>query len=252
MTNKEIYEIAVSQSAIDMNCRAEDFFCGTAVVVPSVLNERAKKYYTEPLPLRFCSYGSTIVMSVKDEFRKIAEEYAGMFEPYRCFEMPGLRVLDERLRAAGMHVCSMAEYYLPDVEKQNILPCKYETRILKQSDFAALYKPEWSNALCAERKELDVLGVGAYDRGTLVGLAGCSADCASLYQIGVDVLPGYRRNGIASSLTTILAAEIFKIGKIPFYCSAWSNIRSVRNALKSGFVPAWVELSAKPSASTAY
>ena len=27
----------------------------------------------------------------------------------------------------------------------------------------------------------------------------------------------------------------------------WSNIRSVRNAVKSGFIPAWVEMTAKPS-----
>ena len=35
----------------------------------------------------------------------------------------------------------------------------------------------------------DVLAVGAYDGARLVGLAGCSADCESMWQIGVDVLP---------------------------------------------------------------
>ncbi len=43
------------------------------------------------------------------------------------------------------------------------------------------------------------------------------------------------------------AAKISKKrDKVPFYCSAWSNIRSVRNAIKSGFIPAWVEMTAKP------
>ena len=32
-----------------------------------------------------------------------------------------------------------------------------------------------------------------------------------------------------------------------FYCSAWSNIRSARNAIKSGFIPAWVEMTVKPA-----
>jgi predicted GNAT family acetyltransferase len=68
-----------------------------------------------------------------------------------------------------------------------------------------------------------------------------------MWQIGVDVLPEYRRKGIAASLTSSLAAEIFKMGKVPFYCSAWSNIRSVRNAIKSGFLPAWVEMTVKPT-----
>jgi len=32
-----------------------------------------------------------------------------------------------------------------------------------------------------------------------------------------------------------------KRGKVPFYCCAWSNVASARNAIKSGFRPAWVE-----------
>lgn len=51
--------------------------------------------------------------------------------------------------------------------------------------------------------------------------------------------------GIASALTSILASEIIERGKVPFYCCAWSNIKSARNAIKSGFTPAWVELTVK-------
>ena len=142
----------------------------------------------------------------------------------------------------------MSEYYLPDINRIPVLSCGYETRILKQEDFGELYLPEWSNALCKERRDLDILGVGAYDGNTLVGLAACSADCEAMWQIGVDVLPEYRRQGIASALTSALAKEIINRDKVPFYCTAWSNIRSVRNAVKTGFVPAWVEMSAKPAA----
>lgn len=125
------------------------------------------------------------------------------------------------------------------------LPCEYELRVLHQEDFASLYLPQWSNALCEDRKHLDVLGVGAYDDGELIGLAGCSADCEMMYQIGVDVLPEYRRKGIASALTSRLALEILALDKVPFYCTAWCNIKSVRNAIRSGFRPAWVVMTAK-------
>ena len=140
----------------------------------------------------------------------------------------------------------MAEYYLPDLRLLKTLPCDYELRILTQPDFEDLYLPEWSNALCKERKHLDVLGVGAYDNGKQVGFAACSADAEEMWQIGVDVLPEYRRRGIASALTARLALEIMDRGKVPFYCSAWSNLRSVKNAIKSGFIPSWVEMTAKP------
>ena len=90
--------------------------------------------------------------------------------------------------------------------------------------------------LCVKRENIGYPWVGAYDGKKLVGLAGCSADCENMWQIGVDVLPEYRRKGIASALTSRLAAEILERGKVPFYCSAWSNIRSVRNGIRSGFI----------------
>lgn len=68
-----------------------------------------------------------------------------------------------------------------------------------------------------------------------------------MWQIGVDVLPDYRRQGIAASLTSNLSMEILERGKVPFYCCAWSNVRSARNAIKSGFVPSWVEMTIKPA-----
>lgn len=246
MNNKEILRIALAQSAQDCNCAPSDFLRSENVLVPFALKTGARSYYKEPIACNLVSYGSNIVASVKPAYKELVEAYLERFEFYHCFETPNLHWLDSRLEAMGQKICFMAEYYLPDVERLRPLSCNYELKLLEQPDFAALYLPMWSNALCKERKELDVLGVGAYDDGKLVGLAGCSADCETMWQIGVDVLPEYRRQGIAAALTSRLAAEILKKGKVPFYCSAWSNIRSVRNAIKSGFIPAWVEMTAKP------
>ncbi len=246
MENRDIYRIAMEQSALDNNCSAEDFLKNHPVIVESRIGEKARKYYKEPVACNLISYGNNIVASVKEENRKIVEEYINKFEFYHCFETPNMHWLNERLMQKGHKVCFMAEYYLPDIEKLYALSCDYELKILGPSDFVNLYKPEWSNALCADRKELDVLGIGAYDCGRLIGFAACSADCDTMWQIGVDVLPDYRRRGVAAALTSSLAVEILRRGKVPFYCSAWSNIRSVRNAVKSGFIPAWVEMTAKP------
>lgn len=245
MDNREILRIAMEQSAADIHCEASDFLGGENVIVSSVLGKNARKYYKEPIVCNLVSYGNNVVASVKDQVREVAEEYIGKFQFYHCFETPNLHWLNERLIEHGGKICFMAEYYLPDMTKLHALTCGFELRVLEQPDFAGLYLPEWSNALCEDRKELDVLGVGAYDRGKLIGLAGCSADCDTMWQIGVDVLSAYRRQGVAAALTSRLAVEILERGKVPFYCSAWSNLPSVRNALKSGFFPAWVEMTAK-------
>ena len=60
-------------------------------------------------------------------------------------------------------------------------------------------------------------------------------------------MPEYRRQGIAPALTSNLAVEILARGKVPFYCCAWSNLKSAKNALHSGFVPGWVEMTVKDS-----
>ena len=246
MINQEILKIAMAQSAVDLSADASDFEKSENVIVTSHESDGARRYLKLPFSCQLVSYGNNVVASVSSEFREITENYINKYPVEHLFETPHLHVLNEALMAKGQKICFMAEYFLPDVNVLRPLDCSYELRILTQKDFAELYLPEWSNALCKERKHLDVLGVGAYDGDKLVGFAGCSADCDMMWQIGIDVLPEYRRQGIASALTSRLAIEILNRGKVPFYCAAWCNLKSVRNAIKSGFRPAWVEMTAKP------
>jgi len=245
LTNKEILHIAMQQSAYDCSCAPEDFKAKKNVVTISQQNENARKYLQFPLSCDLVSYGHNIVAQCSAELMPAVREYIDKYPVEHCFETPNMHVLSELLAPFGQKICFMAEYFLPDVQLVKPQPCDYELKILHQLDFAELYLPEWSNALCEKRKELDILGVGAYDNGELIGFAGCSADCDTMYQIGVDVLPEYRGRGIASAVTSRLALEILELGKVPFYCAAWSNIASVRNAIRCGFRPAWVELTAK-------
>lgn len=246
MTNREILQIAMEQSAIESNCDAQDFLSNKNKVVISNKNEFARKYLELPFLCDFTSYGNNIVVSASEELADIAKNYIDRFDAEHCFETPNIHVLMDELRPLGMNVCFMAEYFLPDVENIKALPCRYEMKILEKKDFDKLYLAQWSNALCEKRKELDVLAVGAYDKDKLIGLAGCSADCDTMWQIGIDVFPEYRRQGIACALTSKLAMEVLNRGKVPFYCAAWSNIKSVRNAIKSGFKPAWIQMTVKP------
>ena len=245
MNNQAIWKIALQQSAYDCNCRPEDFLSSQNIVTRSQPHPLARKYLPLPFACDLVSYGNNIVAQTSDELAPLVERYINSYPIEHSFETPNMHVLDEALRPHGLKICFMAEYFLPDLEHLKPLDCGYELRVLYQADFQELYVPEWSNALCEKRKELDVLGVGAYAGGRLIGLAGCSADCEKMYQIGVDVLPEYRRRGIAAALTSHLALEILKLGKVPFYCAAWCNLKSVRNALKCGFRPAWVELTAR-------
>lgn len=245
MTNEKILHIAMEQSAIDSNCRPEDFTAGKNIITISKEPPGARKYLKLPHICDLTCYGDNIVASVNEKYIDIVSDYINKYPAEHCFETPNLHVLNDAFQKDGYRVCFMSEYFLPDVNILKELPCRYELKVLTAEDFRNLYKKEWSNALCEERKELDVLGVGAYDEGKLVALAGCSADCERMWQIGVDVLPEYRKQGIASAVTSRLAVETLHREKVPFYCCAWSNIKSARNAIRSGFRPAWVQMNVR-------
>lgn len=245
MTNKMIMQIAMEQSAIDSNCEAEDFTRSENVIAISKENPNARRYLKLPHICDLTSYGTNIVATIDEKYRDIVDAYINKYAVEHCFETPNMHILNDAFQKDGYRVCFMAEYFLPDMDVLKALTCKYELKVLVAENFADLYIDEWSNALCEQRKELDVLGVGAYDGDKLIGLAACSADCDTMWQIGVDVLPEYRRQGIASAITSRLAIEIVNRGKVPFYCCAWSNIKSARNAIKSGFRPAWAQMTVK-------
>ncbi len=248
MNDREILQIAMEQSAVDLNCSAQDFLRAENVIVRSKPDPRARKYLELPFSCNLVSYGNNVVASVGEDCGQIVEEYLAQFEFYRCFETPALHVLGDALSSRGLQICFMAEYFLPDMGAMKELTCPLSLRVLEKEELADLYLPAWSNALSIEHRERDAIAVGAYDGGTLAGLAGCSADCDTMWQIGVDVLSPYRRRGVGSALVSRLAHEILKRGKVPFYCAAWSNLRSKNTAIKCGFYPAWAELTAKPAA----
>ena len=251
MTQKELLEIALTQSAIDLNCRPEDLVSGKKLVVQSLPHPKARAYLKLPFSCDLVSYGGGVVASVSPEVQDIVTAYLEKYPVEHLFETPNLHALDDALAPLCLRSCFMAEYFLPDLSALKPLPCPYELRLLEPADFQTLYLPQWSNALSDKRPHLDVLGVGAYDGDTLIGFAGCSADCDTMWQIGIDVLPAYRRQGVAAALTARLALECLTRGKVPFYCAAWSNIPSVRNAIRAGFRPAWVELTVKSTETVA-
>lgn len=134
MTNKEILQIAMQQSAEDIGCNASDFLADDNRVVPFKLGEKSKNYYKLPIGCNFISYGNNVVAATTDEISGIAKEYVSKFKFYHCFETPNMRWLNERLEPLGMTACFMAEYYLPDLNILTELPCEYELRILEKGN----------------------------------------------------------------------------------------------------------------------
>lgn len=242
-TNQKILQVAMQQLALEYGCFWQDFISTTNQVHISKKNANARIYRQTPVTCSLASFGSNVVCATGVEYVEFVKKYLSSGTVEECFSLSKVSMLQQRLLQDGKQITFTGEYFLPDLSKLSSTVCGYRIKELSPIEFAPLYSEEWKNALCKERKEFDVLVVGAYDRDILVGLAGCSADSETMWQIGIDVLPSYRKKGIATALTSKAAQLVLENGKVPFYCATWSNIKSVRNALKSGFYPAWIEMN---------
>lgn len=246
-TQQNIQAVGMSQCAADCCCAPADFTRSENLVVPMTYSPKMRRDLRDSLVLNAISWGANAVFCVDSQFLTQVEGIIRGADPnWVCFGTEYTALLNACFQQANCAPVRLASCFLPDlVTTYGPEPTPvYIVRILGPQGLAPYYPAgTWEHALCAKRQELDMLGVGAFDDGQLIGLAACSADGDELWQIGVDVDPRYRGRGLATALVNRLAREIFARGKIPFYSAAWSNICSVKTAAASGFRPAWVQMT---------
>lgn len=246
MTNQDILRIAMEQSAVDMNCTVAQLSDGGNHVVSSALHADAKKCYHKKLFCGFTFYGTGLVASVDETIRPFIEQFTAKHAGYRCIDAPQLMVLNREFEKYDKSVCYLATFYLPDLTQHVEINSDIKIEILEEHEIPKMFANDrFHNAFGYDntREKKDVLAVIGYLNGEIVGAAGASNDAEMMWQIGIDVLPNYRRQGVAVTLTKILTDEVLKRGKVPYYCTAWSNIASQRNAIKCGYRNAWVEMT---------
>ena len=161
------------------------------------------------------------------------------------FEAETLYGLDERLRADGRQIDMVHPFFLAE-KPTDCAPTNYSLRVYLGDEIELFRGDErYSEAFSFCPESPDMLGVAALKDGEIVGMAGASADSPTMWQIGINVEPAHRGEGVGTLLVTRLKNEILRRGILPFYGTAMSHIASQRVALASGFLPAWAELSTK-------
>lgn len=80
-----------------------------------------------------------------------------------------------------------------------------------------------------------------YHNGQIVGIAGADKINDDIWEVGVEVLPEYRREGLATLLTKNLTIKILEKGIVPIWCASSTNIGSQAVAVRSNYIPLWVE-----------
>jgi len=148
--------------------------------------------------------------------------------------------LDTKLRSLGKKLAGEHMRYLRLCpETTATAPVGFTYKWYHKDTIGALYEHRtFDNALNFER---DVIALAAWDgQGKIAAMAGADDYWGSMWQIGIDTLPEYRRLGLGVYLVKTLALAIEAGGNLPFYTTWGPNIASARVALGAGFLPVWM------------
>lgn len=192
--------------------------------------------------------GKLLFTGREDVIARCRELYAAANAPW-FMEARNLAALDRELAAFGACIRHARPFFTAE-----------QARPVDTGDFEIIrYTPEtiaqfrgderFGDAYGFCEDAPDMLGVAAAKDGRLLGMAGASADSPHLWQIGINVLPEARGQGVAAMLVQLLRNDVLSAGRLPYYGTSISHLESQRVALRAGFLPAWFELVAAPLAS---
>lgn len=208
--------------------------------------ERRRLMEIRPCLLKIAVVGGKLLFTGREDIiSRCRTLYADANAPW-FMEAPHLAALNRELAGFGAqirhaHPFYTAEHALP-VDTRDIVIRRYG-----QEDIAQFRGDErFGDAYGFCEDAPDVLGVAAMKDGHILGMAGASADSPSLWQIGINVLPEARDQGIAAMLVSLLRNDVLSAGRLPYYGTSISHLASQRVALRAGFLPSWFELVAAP------
>lgn len=171
-----------------------------------------------------------ILVSSSDNMYELVKEKLDNKNVYEIFEFP--------------LVYGQSIYFIPDLK-----------RITKQQEIEGLtfkffddntdeinLTSGFENAITFENgKCISEIAYCAYDGDKIVGVAGADKRNDDIWEVGIEVLSEYRKDGLATVLTKNLTLKILEKGIVPIWCASSTNIGSQAVANRSNYIPLWFE-----------
>ena len=246
MTKNEAIAAAMTQLAIEHSCDATDFTRDENIITTSATNEGRRIYRPGASFLSFACFGRSVVFTADAQMHDWLREYLrASITGHRIYEREHKNKIDAECGKYGKTLEDTFHMYLPD-ERVSARVVDIPVKWFEETEITPFYGAEqklFPNSLSPFSNIFrpDKIAVAAYDGDRIIAMSGASADTPDMWQIGIDVLPEYRRGGIAAYIVTLLKNEILRRGKLPFYGTSLSNLGSQNVARAAGFFPAWIE-----------
>jgi GNAT superfamily N-acetyltransferase len=236
--------------AADCACTEQDFLADGVVVTHAQELAGRRRFPLPARPLLVFTMGAGVVLSAHAERAAWLQTNLGHLDRDTIFSAPAIALLAQHITRdqqdlAGpdlKYACSQNDF------RPAVVPDHVAITLVEGDDVRDLYRyQDFEEALHyrTDHPRPDMAATVASRGGEIVGIAGAKADCELMWQIGVDVVASARGYGIGRALVSRLTAIILYSGRIPYYSTAVSNIRSRAVALSLGYWPAWTELYAR-------
>jgi hypothetical protein len=243
--------------ARDLACDEADLLADGVRIVPAEERPGRRRFPRGPQVLMIVTMGDGVVVSCDAARLAWARAELGHLDRNQLFTAALTARIAARVAADGQMLAGPDLRFVCDDEHLRPAPAPdgVEIEVVDGLAVADLYRHHgFRHALSylTGSPRPDMLaalaradGAAASATDGIVGVAGASADCDEMWQIGVDVVAGQRGRGIGRAVVGRLTAEVLARGRLPYYSTVVSNLRSSRLALGLGYRLAWVELYAR-------
>lgn len=233
ISQKEMLDLLQAQLAIDFNCTVDNLNGeqDSIVFVEAKENPGRRRQPLGERSFDILSMGKSIVVSASPERLAIAKTLMQGKDRDTIFSLPIIR---------GYYL-----HYLPDLARLKPIsaPVDFSYELIEQDEVASLLGlAGFDNALIydANHPYQTVLVLLARQAGKIVAMAGACDPWVKIRQLGITVLPAYRRCGLAAYLISSLTWELLQRGYLPTYDVDACNLASQRVAYRVGYYPAWI------------
>ena len=181
--------------------------------------------------LKILLFYDLVLVSASENLYEISKERLNGKNVYEIFEFP--------------LVYGQSIYYIPDVDRLEMQDeiSDYEFRLFDGNTSEIELTSGFENAITFDEngKCISQIAYCAYDNGKIIGVAGADKVNENIWEVGIEVIPEYRKSGLATILTKNLTMKILEKGIVPIWCASSTNIGSQAVASRSNYIPLWVE-----------
>ena len=227
-------------------CSPDDLLRDEVTIVPAALHADRMPFHLGRPHLSLTTFGVGVVVTVSDEWVQWIRRLVRVLSRDDIFATQCLSRIQRHVQRSRQPFAGPQHRYVcaQELWREVQPPMAVEIECVQPGPaMDALYDLPFEHALGdrGNTERPDMVGVTARKDGEVVALAAASADHEQMWQIGVDVQPSYQGAGIGAAIVSQCTRAVLRAGRVPYYSTHLSNLRSQSVAIRCGFVSAWTE-----------